>query len=90
MNDVFTIEKLFTDRVFRVPDYQRGYAWEEQQLREFIEDVELLPAGKDHYTGTVVLYDRKGEEASCLDEEGKHYAVSDVVDGQQRLTTIVG
>jgi hypothetical protein len=89
MNNVFTIEKLFTDRVFRVPDYQRGFAWEEQQLAEFIEDVELLPVGKDHYTGTVVLYDRKGEEASCLDEEGKHYSVSDVVDGQQRLTTIV-
>ena len=39
MNNVFTIEKLFADRVFRVPDYQRGYAWEEQQLAEFIEDV---------------------------------------------------
>jgi hypothetical protein len=89
MNNVFTIEKLFADRVFCVPDYQRGYAWEEQQLAEFIEDVELLPSGRDHYTGTVVLHDRKGQEAGCLDEEGKHYAVSDLVDGQQRLTTIV-
>jgi hypothetical protein len=89
VNNVFTIEKLFADRVFRVPDYQRGYAWEEQQLAEFIEDVELLPAGRDHYTGTVVLHDREGQETSCLDEEGKHYTVSDLVDGQQRLTTIV-
>jgi hypothetical protein len=89
VNNVFTIEKLFADRVFRVPDYQRGYAWEEQQLAEFIEDVELLPAERDHYTGTVVLHDRKGQKAFCLDEEGKHYAVSEVVDGQQRLTTIV-
>lgn len=89
MNNVFTIEKLFADRIFRVPDYQRGYAWEEQQLAEFIEDIQLLPSGKDHYTGTVVLHDRKGQEAYSVDEEGKHYAVSDVVDGQQRLATIV-
>ena len=30
INTVFTIGGLFTSRLFRVPDYQRGYAWEEQ------------------------------------------------------------
>ena len=89
MNNVFTIEKLFADRVFTVPDYQRGYAWEKQQLTEFVEDLESLPPGKDHYTGTLVLHDRKGDEASRTDDEGRLYTVSDVVDGQQRLTTIV-
>ncbi|MBM3981296.1 MAG: DUF262 domain-containing protein [Planctomycetes bacterium] len=89
MNNVFTIEKLFADRVFAVPDYQRGYAWEEQQLTEFVEDLESLPPGKDHYTGTLVLHDRRGEDATCIDEAGERYTVSDVVDGQQRLTTIV-
>jgi hypothetical protein len=89
VNNVFTIEKLFADRVFTVPDYQRGYAWEEQQLTEFVEDLESLPPGKDHYTGTLVLHDRKGDEASRTDDEGRLYTVSDVVDGQQRLTTVV-
>lgn len=89
MNNVFTLEKLFADRVFHVPDYQRGYAWEEQQLSEFIEDIEWLTAGKDHYTGTIVLFDQEEEQAGCVDEEGKHYGVSGVVDGQQRLTTVV-
>jgi hypothetical protein len=89
MNNVFTIDKLFADRVFTIPDYQRGYAWEEQQLTEFVEDLESLPPGKDHYTGTLVLHDRKGEDATRSDETGERYTVSDVVDGQQRLTTVV-
>src|SRR4051812_24154687 len=89
MNNVFTIEKLFADRIFTVPDYQRGYAWEEQQLTEFVEDLDALSSGKDHYTGTLVLHDRKGDEAARTDDEGRHYVVSEVVDGQQRLTTVI-
>lgn len=89
MHNVFTLDKLFSDRVFTVPDYQRGYAWEGQQLTEFVDDLESLPAGKDHYTGTLVLHDRKGEDAVRTDETGERFTVSDVVDGQQRLTTVV-
>ena len=40
----------------QVPDYQLGYAYEEQQWRDLVEDLELLPAGPDHFTGTVVLH----------------------------------
>ncbi len=90
MNNVFTLEQLFNERLFRIPDYQRGYAWEEKpQLSEFIEDIELLPLGKDHYTGTIVLSEPGEDVAGYVDEEGKHYDVSEVVDGQQRLTTVV-
>ena len=56
MNNVFTVEKLFGERIFQIPDYQRGYAWEEKpQLSDFIEDIKLLPDGKVRYTGTIVL-----------------------------------
>ncbi|HVS38152.1 MAG TPA: DUF262 domain-containing protein, partial [Gemmataceae bacterium] len=90
MNHLFTIQQLFAERLFRIPDYQRGYAWEEQQLEEFVEDVELLPEQKDHYTGTIVL-NTLGPDAKILDtdEGGKHYENVAVVDGQQRLTTFV-
>jgi hypothetical protein len=79
--------QLFEGRLLRVPDYQRGYAWEQRQLEEFLEDLDLLPKGSVHYTGTVVLHCSDGSEVK--DKRGKTYRVYDIVDGQQRLTTIV-
>jgi uncharacterized protein with ParB-like and HNH nuclease domain len=86
MNNVLSVEELFAGRVFRVPNYQRGYAWEQQQWEEFLDDLEYLSPGKDHYTGTVVLHEQK---KTVTDEEGKTHFLFDIVDGQQRLTTIV-
>ena len=81
-----TLWQLFEDRLYRIPDYQRGYAWEQPQLDDLLEDLELLPPGRHHYTGTVVLYRR--EDDPVRDKRGSSYEVFDVVDGQQRLTTI--
>jgi hypothetical protein len=90
MNNVLTIQQLFADRLFRIPDYQRGFAWEAQQLVEFLGDLTLLAEGKDHFTGTIVLHPYpKDNKGPCIDEEGKQYEEVAVVDGQQRLTTIV-
>lgn len=87
-SNVFSVEQLFAGRLFRVPDYQRGYAWEPQHRNEFLEDLELLGEGREHYTGTVVLHE-VAPEARKPDAEGKSYGTADVVDGQQRLATIV-
>lgn len=80
-----SFDELLSPRLLDVPDYQRGYAWEDEHLREFWEDLDLIEPGRRHYTGTVVLRDRGG---SHLDSEREvpleHF---DVVDGQQRLTT---
>lgn len=42
MNNTKSLQELFNNRIFRVPDYQRGYAWEQQQVGEFLDDLELL------------------------------------------------
>ena len=88
MNNVLTVEQIFSERILRVPDYQRGYAWEDVHLQEFIDDLELLAPEKEHYTGTVVLHAQPSAER-VQDETGQSYGRFDVVDGQQRLTTIV-
>ena len=81
--------ELFTQRVFRIPDYQRGYAWEEKQLSELWDDLdEIISENGDlrhHYTGTIFLDKTKPQKE---DEwfESKFY---NIVDGQQRLTTLV-
>lgn len=86
-NTVFPLSTIFTGRVFVVPDYQRGYAWErDPHLTDFLEDLNGLTLGKPHYTGTLVLHKQQEE---IRDKGRNHFDVLHVVDGQQRLTTIV-
>ncbi|EAK5748771.1 DUF262 domain-containing protein [Campylobacter lari] len=33
---------MFDGKYLRIPDYQRGYAWEYNQLKDFWEDLENL------------------------------------------------
>lgn len=73
---------IFTGNLFTIPDYQRGYAWEKKQVEELLKDIEHLmsdSAALRHYTGTLVLSRPKNVA------EGTFH----VVDGQQRLTTLV-
>ena len=89
MDNVVSLPTLFQQRLFQVPDYQRGYSWERQQVGEFLDDLELIGPGRLHYTGTVVLHEPESDTGSIMDEEGNAYKRVNVVDGQQRLTTIV-
>ena len=87
-SNLFSPESVFKECLFRVPDYQRGYAWERRQRDELLEDLELLPAGKEHYTGNLVLHAVRGRKR-VTDKRGNSYVLLDIVDGQQRLATIV-
>ncbi|MCX6068214.1 MAG: DUF262 domain-containing protein, partial [Chloroflexi bacterium] len=78
---------LFTKAIYRIPDYQRGYAWEEKQWKDFIQDIDAL-VDEDvtsHYTGTVVVYAPRDSEPRAYGT--RRLKLVDVVDGQQRLTT---
>ena len=52
------LKQLFGDKFFRVPDYQRGYAWTKKQLDDFWNDIieiqqdEVNGGFLRHYTGT--------------------------------------
>lgn len=92
--ELFSASKLFTENLFRIPDYQRGFSWSEKQLKDFWNDIEQLEEGKNHYTGVVTLeavaptlYRRWDDDLWII--ESKRYAPYYVVDGQQRLTTII-
>ena len=88
MDNVITLDDLFHKHLFSVPDYQRGYAWGSEQVKDFLDDLEILSPNRFHYTGTVVLHRRNGRPEQ-EDESGNTYAHVDIVDGQQRVTTIV-
>ncbi|MGM0878509.1 MAG: DUF262 domain-containing protein [Bacillota bacterium] len=92
-NQLKSLMELFQNRIFRIPDYQRGYAWEEQHLLAFWEDLTNLQLDKVHYTGVLTLELVKPEIYNHWEEEGwiisRGYKPYFIVDGQQRLTTTI-
>ena len=88
LDNTHSLRSLFNGRLFRVPDYQRGYSWEASNIRDFLDDLKYLSGDRVHYTGTVVIHNDSQTE-DLMDEEGAPLTPTDVVDGQQRLTTAV-
>lgn len=95
MNDqLLTLSKIFTERLFRIPDYQRGYAWTHKQLKDFWNDLDQLDELHTHYTGvltleTVPIQTYKLWEDDYWIIDAKNYQPFFVVDGQQRMTTVI-
>ena len=44
MNDLISFSQLFDNKIYRIPDYQRGYAWSEDQLNDFWNDFFFMSA----------------------------------------------
>lgn len=90
MSDMIkSVKQVFTDHIFFIPDYQRGYAWEDRQCQDLLDDLELLrPGAGKHYTGTLVVCPRK-EAQPFIDINQLEYQAFEIIDGQQRLTTII-
>ena len=90
-NELHSLSVLFQNRLFRIPDYQRGYAWKREQLADFWDDLMNLQEDRYHYTGLLSLkpLSRKDVKTWQGDEWllDSGYKPFHVVDGQQRLTT---
>jgi len=89
-----SLDSLFKGKIFRIPDYQRGYAWQKGQLKDFWEDLINLSDKRSHYTGVLTLKEVVKEEIKESDKEywlveDHSYQMYHVVDGQQRLTTFI-
>lgn len=82
-----TLSNILEGKIFQIPDYQRGYAWEIKQWKDFVQDIDALIDDKiiSHYTGTIVIY--QPQEKPTENYGTKKLEIVDVVDGQQRLTT---
>jgi len=81
------IDELFAGKIFRVPNYQRNYAWDKKNWDDFWNDIrEGLETNTEHYWGTITL--KVTDETYYCEEEDRYFKVYEVVDGQQRLTTI--
>nr|WP_314835125.1 DUF262 domain-containing protein [uncultured Flavobacterium sp.] len=67
---------------FEIPNYQRAYSWETTQRDDLMEDLENILTLKNykHFTGTIVAQEKENKEG---------FINYDIVDGQQRLTSII-
>lgn len=64
--------------LYRVPPYQREYSWSKPQWEDLFED--LVEAEGAHFLGTIITLDQTTDTL-----EGN---ILEVIDGQQRLTTL--
>ena len=60
-----------------IPRYQRAYAWEDKEIVQLIDDINDIDSSENYYIGSLVV--------SKVQDKTETY---EVVDGQQRLTTL--
>ena len=74
-----TIKEFFEgEKQYTIPVYQRAYSWEEKQWKDFLVDLEEATKGDNSYFfGNVLLEKLNGDKTN------------DIIDGQQRITTII-
>src|SRR4051794_10483032 len=76
----YALRKIFSsDYEFTIPDYQRPYAWGKEQALQLLDDLEGALArdtDEPYFLGSIVLV-KAGSDPRA-----------EVIDGQQRLTTL--
>ncbi len=94
MEQLMSLSKIFTEKLYRIPDYQRGYAWEIKEAEDLWNDLNRLNIDKKYYVGVITLEKVKENVYKNWDDDlwiikSKNYQPYYVVDGQQRLTTSI-
>lgn len=73
------INQILTEQIcYKIPSYQRPYSWEKENVQQLLEDIQEAHQNEDveYFIGSLITIERKEDQ------------LYDVVDGQQRLTTL--
>ncbi|NOK31436.1 DUF262 domain-containing protein [Helicobacter pylori E48] len=78
--ELLDLDGVIEKGVFEIPSYQRGYAWQMRQLKDFWNDLEHVSklGNQFHYMHSLTLRELENELESSAFE---------IIDGQQRLAT---
>ena len=73
----FTVEQVFNNNEYLIPIYQRNYAWSRFEIEQLLDDINDIDINKTkkYYLGNLIVNERS---INCFE----------VIDGQQRLTTL--
>ena len=77
---------LYSEFTYEIPKFQREYSWEKEEVNQLLDDIFLMFGRikdfdnivEDYFLGSLVIIDDKKDAKNKI-----------VIDGQQRLTTIV-
>ncbi len=78
--ELLNLDGVIEKGVFEIPSYQRGYAWQERQLKDFWNDLEHVSklGNQFHYMHSLTLRELENDFENSAFE---------IIDGQQRLAT---
>lgn len=81
----WTINELFS-HWYTIPEYQRPYVWGKDQVTDLLDDISYAQSNTpdaEYFLGSIVFHDKVKQNfpSQAFDEK-------DLLDGQQRLTTL--
>jgi uncharacterized protein with ParB-like and HNH nuclease domain len=81
------VKTIFSTMWFRIPEYQRPYIWSKDEVNELLDDLtfaEQEKADQEYFLGSFVFQAKKADPA-----RGYEFDENDLLDGQQRMTTLL-
>jgi uncharacterized protein with ParB-like and HNH nuclease domain len=91
LHNLETIFNATPKLIFIVPSYQRGYAWTNTHRKELWDDIDSLSGKHRHFTGALMLREQyvSVENSEVVSEQESPIRALEIIDGQQRLTTLL-
>mgnify|MGYP001063988735 CR=1 FL=1 len=80
MKDMLSLSELFNKKLFRIPDYQRGYAWEKQQVEDLVNQWIKDSIPVTHYEVSKEEAVKLGAEAQFIERYGDRVTVYQIGD----------
>ena len=81
------VKEIFSKMWFRIPEYQRPYIWGRDEVNDLLDDLTFAQANKpeqEYFLGSFVYQSKK-----ATGENGKEFLENDLLDGQQRMSTLL-
>jgi hypothetical protein len=81
------VKDIFSKMWFRIPEYQRPYIWGRDEVNDLLDDLTFAQANKpdqEYFLGSFVFQSKKAGS-----EIGQDFLENDLLDGQQRMTTLL-
>jgi uncharacterized protein with ParB-like and HNH nuclease domain len=81
------VKDIFSTMWFRIPEYQRPYIWGKDEINDLLDDLTFAQSEKqdqEYFLGSFVFQAKRAGTAP-----GQQYDENDLLDGQQRMTTLL-
>jgi len=81
------VKDIYSRMWFRIPEYQRPYVWGSDEVSELLGDLKYAMTEKpdfDYFLGSFVF-----QSKTATPEIGQEFNENDLLDGQQRMTTLL-